>query len=182
MCPDVYTHCVGDAQVCRNKSVWNCKHLLRNTIQKKRVGNLLSVKETMKLLRVGRTKLQEMKNDGQIPFTQYQKKLMFSRKGTCRHGLRSGAGHPTDSIHRLLRGAEHLTDSSHCLLSKAGHPTDPMHQSLSGAGHPTDSMHRTLSGAGHPTGSMHRPLCETGHPMVSRYRPLCGAGHPTGSN
>ncbi len=40
----------------------------------------IGVKETMKILNVGRTKLQEMKNDGEIHFTQYRKKLQFSRK------------------------------------------------------------------------------------------------------
>lgn len=40
----------------------------------------VGVKETMKMLNVGRTKLQQMKNDGEIHFTQYRKKLQFSRK------------------------------------------------------------------------------------------------------
>lgn len=40
----------------------------------------VNVKTAMRLLNVGRTKLQEMKNAGVIHFTQDKKKLQFSRK------------------------------------------------------------------------------------------------------
>lgn len=40
----------------------------------------IDVKTAMKLLGVGRTKMQAMKNERQIDFTQFQKKLKFSRK------------------------------------------------------------------------------------------------------
>jgi hypothetical protein len=40
----------------------------------------LSVKETMRFLQVGRTKLQELKNKGEIHFTQRNRKLLFHRK------------------------------------------------------------------------------------------------------
>lgn len=45
----------------------------------------LSVKDTMRFLHVGRTKLQELKNDGEIDFTQKNKKLLFHRKSLERY-------------------------------------------------------------------------------------------------
>ena len=40
----------------------------------------VSVAVAKRLLGVGRTKLQELKNEGQIAFTQHKKTLRFSRK------------------------------------------------------------------------------------------------------
>ncbi len=40
----------------------------------------ISVKDAMRMLRVGRTKLQQLKNDGDIHFSQRKKKLLFHRK------------------------------------------------------------------------------------------------------
>jgi hypothetical protein len=45
----------------------------------------LSVKDTMHFLQVGRTKLQELKNHGEIDFTQKKKKLLFHRKSLERY-------------------------------------------------------------------------------------------------
>ena len=44
------------------------------------VNDWISVAEAMNLLGVRRTKLQAMKNDGLIAFTQHKKTLRFSRK------------------------------------------------------------------------------------------------------
>jgi phage pi2 protein 07 len=51
-----------------------------NQLKQKNMEDWISVKETMLLLPVGRTKLQQLKNDGLIHFTQHKKKLQFSRK------------------------------------------------------------------------------------------------------
>lgn len=40
----------------------------------------VSVQEAMRLLNIGRTKLQELKNEGEIVFSQKKKKLLFHRK------------------------------------------------------------------------------------------------------
>lgn len=40
----------------------------------------VDVKTAMQLLNVKRTKLQQLKNDGMIHFSQIKKKLLFSRK------------------------------------------------------------------------------------------------------
>lgn len=44
------------------------------------ISDWISVKESMRLLCVGRTRLQQLKNDGAIRFFQDKKKLRFSKK------------------------------------------------------------------------------------------------------
>lgn len=44
------------------------------------ISDWVDVKTAMKLLCVGRTKMQQLKNEGKIRFTQDRKKLKFSRK------------------------------------------------------------------------------------------------------
>lgn len=44
------------------------------------ISDWVDVNTAMKLLCVGRTKMQQLKNEGKIRFTQDRKKLKFSRK------------------------------------------------------------------------------------------------------
>jgi excisionase family DNA binding protein len=50
------------------------------SVTKDSIEDWVNVKTAMHLLQIGRTKLQQLKNDGAIRFTQDGKKLRFSRR------------------------------------------------------------------------------------------------------